>query len=302
VVAGSRCLIDNHLALQNKKSIFHKKHRITNQDALDAAVHVASLVRSKTEGFFARVTSPALLLTPLTANLLGSISPIDEASQQAQQRTGHRCSKRELHGGQTQGGNRWNRFRIHWRRQVRPIAAHKRTAQSSQRRPPQQPRYTSLLLEQASPSLGYSASGQILNCNALDVGLHTAVQVILQSLHLSAGILFFQLKADKLICLHLDDIRDLELPNWLPLDDAFDMLPAEATALIKRPADQLNNFDGKLTGYSRLMWDFELADQSTLPSSYVVSVLSCHYGVPRSHLVDATVLEVKLLTGFHCLV
>jgi len=97
--------------------------------------------------------------------------------------------------------------------------------------------------------------------------------------------------------MHLDDIRDLELPNQLPLDDAFDMLPSKATALIKRPAAQLN-FDGKLSGNSRLMWDFELAEQSTLPSSYVVSVLYCHYGVPRSHLVDATVLVVTLLIGF----
>ena len=48
----------------------------------------------------------------------------------------------------------------------------------------------------------------MLNCNTYDVGLHAAVE----------------LRADKLICLHLDDVAALALPAWLPLSDARDML------------------------------------------------------------------------------
>jgi hypothetical protein len=39
-------------------------------------------------------------------------------------------------------------------------------------------------------NLGFTAAGEVLNCNTYDVGLHAAVE----------------LGADKLICLHLDDV------------------------------------------------------------------------------------------------
>lgn len=40
-------------------------------------------------------------------------------------------------------------------------------------------------------NLGFTAAGEVLNCNTFDVGLHAAVE----------------LGADKLICLHLDDVK-----------------------------------------------------------------------------------------------
>jgi amino-acid N-acetyltransferase len=40
-------------------------------------------------------------------------------------------------------------------------------------------------------NLGFTAAGEVLNCNTYDVGLHAAVE----------------LNADKLICLHLDDVK-----------------------------------------------------------------------------------------------
>jgi amino-acid N-acetyltransferase len=40
-------------------------------------------------------------------------------------------------------------------------------------------------------NLGFTAAGEVLNCNTFDVGLHAAME----------------LNADKLICLHLDDVK-----------------------------------------------------------------------------------------------
>ena len=57
-----------------------------------------------------------------------------------------------------------------------------------------------------NPFSGFTASGEVLNCNTHDVGLHAAVQ----------------LNADKLIFMHMDE--QLDLPKWLPLGDAQDML------------------------------------------------------------------------------
>lgn len=57
VIAGTRFLIDNHLKERGKSSQFHNGYRITDAAALEAAIHVASDVRMKMEGFFSRVTS-----------------------------------------------------------------------------------------------------------------------------------------------------------------------------------------------------------------------------------------------------
>lgn len=50
-------------------------------------------------------------------------------------------------------------------------------------------------------NLGFTAAGEVLNCNTYDVGLHAAME----------------LNADKLICLHLDDVKGGLVR---PLDDA----------------------------------------------------------------------------------
>ena len=63
-----------------------------------------------------------------------------------------------------------------------------------------------------SSRVGYTASGEVLNCNTYDVGLHAAIEV----------------GADKLIYMHTDDnVGELALPRWLPLGDAQDMLMAK---------------------------------------------------------------------------
>ena len=59
-------------------------------------------------------------------------------------------------------------------------------------------------------SLAYSAAGEVLNCNAHEVATHAAVE----------------LRADKLIIMTLDAVADLDLPHWLPLNDAEELMAA----------------------------------------------------------------------------
>lgn len=56
--------------------------------------------------------------------------------------------------------------------------------------------------------IGFTAAGEVLNCNTYDVGLAAAVG----------------LEADKLFILHRDEVSKLDLPAWLPLSDAQSML------------------------------------------------------------------------------
>lgn len=53
-------------------------------------------------------------------------------------------------------------------------------------------------------SLGYSASGELLNCNTYDVAVRAAVEC----------------GADKVICMHLDEVAGLGLPEWLSVPSA----------------------------------------------------------------------------------
>ena len=48
-----------------------------------------------------------------------------------------------------------------------------------------------------SPRSGFTAGGEVLNCNTYDVGLHAAVE----------------LGADKLFCMHLDDVVQVGDPR-----------------------------------------------------------------------------------------
>jgi len=63
-------------------------------------------------------------------------------------------------------------------------------------------------------SLAYSAAGEVLNCNSYDVAVHAAVE----------------LKADKFICV-TDGVSELDLPQWLPLRDAEELIGERAAAL-----------------------------------------------------------------------
>eukprot|EP00775_Hariotina_reticulata_P009748 gene9748-9906_t len=55
-------------------------------------------------------------------------------------------------------------------------------------------------------NLGFTAAGEVLNCNTYDVGLHASIE----------------LGADKLICLHLNDVTDMDLPQAHLVDARLD--------------------------------------------------------------------------------
>ncbi|KAL4424467.1 hypothetical protein ABPG77_006405 [Micractinium sp. CCAP 211/92] len=80
-------------------------------------------------------------------------------------------------------------------------------------------------------NIGVSSSGELLNCNCFDVATHAAVE----------------LRADKLLLLTGQDVRDLELPHYLPLDDAEAMITATVCggdeACIKESLERLGHAD-----------------------------------------------------------
>lgn len=55
VVVGCSCAVDNYLQKLGKQSTFVDGYRITDDDALSAAVNAAGQARSKIEGFFSKV-------------------------------------------------------------------------------------------------------------------------------------------------------------------------------------------------------------------------------------------------------
>lgn len=60
-------------------------------------------------------------------------------------------------------------------------------------------------------NLAYSAAGEVLNCNSYDVATHAAIELC----------------ADKFICI-LDGLADMQLPQWLPLNDAEHLIAERA--------------------------------------------------------------------------
>lgn len=165
-------------------------------------------------------------------------------------------------------------------------------------------------------NLGFTAAGELLNCNTYDVGLHAAVE----------------LGADKLIFMHTDELRDLALPPWLPLSDAQSMLlrrlgtlpqgvpqadvamlttveqeqaaaaeaAADACAADAKCAAEWSasgaarppnyapppaNANGKKA--SDVVLNLDTWAAVGFPTSFATCVIACCKGVKRAHLVDA---------------
>lgn len=57
-------------------------------------------------------------------------------------------------------------------------------------------------------NLGYSAGGELLNCNTFDVAVRAAIEV----------------NADKMICMHMEEVAVLGLPEWLSVTAAQSLL------------------------------------------------------------------------------
>ena len=168
-------------------------------------------------------------------------------------------------------------------------------------------------------NLGYSASGEVLNCNTFDVATHAAME----------------LKADKIMCITLDDVQSLNMPQWLSLNDAEALInerlagvgEGAACSIDKtcpsldgtgsRPMNgpnqqsngagspyssngdgsaapqHLSNGSGQAVGGSRaqavheIELDLDCWQALNFPNALLTAVVGCKSGVKRAHLVDA---------------
>lgn len=158
-------------------------------------------------------------------------------------------------------------------------------------------------------NIGISASGELLNCNIFDVSTHAAVE----------------LKADKLLCLTGADVRPLNLPQYLPIDDAEDLIASSISADGEEPvflktsiqltggakgspinsngngngSSSNNNHNGNNrngNGMSsssglrqspvEMMLDMDSWQQIGFPPAVLAAVVACKNGVNRAHLID----------------
>lgn len=169
-------------------------------------------------------------------------------------------------------------------------------------------------------NLGYSASGEVLNCNTFDVATHAAIE----------------LKADKIMCITLDDVQSLNMPQWLSLNDAEALInerlaqvgqgiacsidetcpSLDGTVLSSgsqanhqsngtsnnyrsngntapTPAELSNGNNGGAAGGSRaqaiheIELDLDCWQALNFPNALLTAVVGCKSGVKRAHLVDA---------------
>lgn len=131
-------------------------------------------------------------------------------------------------------------------------------------------------------SIGFSAVGEVLNCNYQDVASHAAIA----------------LKADKLICMTTESVRNLELPGWMTLKDAEKKV-LELTGVLPQ-MDKSSMFDSveiEQSGSVEIVegnssqvpwtWDLDKWRSDGVPMEIVSCVAVCTNGVKRAHLVDA---------------
>lgn len=144
-------------------------------------------------------------------------------------------------------------------------------------------------------NLGFSAAGEVLNCDTYTVAVKAAVD----------------LKADKLIVATLPEVQPLDLPPWLPLKEAEELLVE-----MMGGGKGLNNVDcdnapvqraqnaffavptgsnGSSSAQEETMsssvgeLDFDRWHEYGLPLPLMAASVSCRAGVKRAHLIDARI-------------
>ncbi|KXZ50954.1 hypothetical protein GPECTOR_14g2 [Gonium pectorale] len=147
-------------------------------------------------------------------------------------------------------------------------------------------------------NIGFTAAGEVLNCNTYDVGLHAAAE----------------LGADKLFFLHLDEVAALNLPQWLPLSEAQNMLmeklqnsisaqqmDALRASMDTRPPEPVSAYGAatslsptQLRAYQamkreELVVDLDIWSAQGFPTAVSTCVVACCKGVRRAHLLDARI-------------
>ena len=123
-------------------------------------------------------------------------------------------------------------------------------------------------------NIGYTASGELLNCNAYHVAAETAIS----------------LKADKLIFYTLNDIERLELPQWLTLDRAEDLIRQFAwhwaSSHPPKPKKNAPPPAPLPPTWRDVPINFDHPTVDGVPWELSCAVMSCRAGVKRAHLID----------------
>eukprot|EP00798_Chlamydomonas_sp_ICE-L_P013637 gene13637-19519_t len=128
-------------------------------------------------------------------------------------------------------------------------------------------------------NLGFTAAGEVLNCNSYEIGLHTAVG----------------LQADKLIFMHKDKYLD-ELPTWLPISSAQDMLLDRLKVPLPSSSPQKATPTERVVAAQRLLAtkgrddiinNLDIWSVSGFPEALSTCVVACQKGVKRAHLLPA---------------
>eukprot|EP00878_Enallax_costatus_P029396 GHUV01031871.1.p1 GENE.GHUV01031871.1~~GHUV01031871.1.p1 ORF type:complete len:184 (-),score=60.57 GHUV01031871.1:25-576(-) len=134
-----------------------------------------------------------------------------------------------------------------------------------------------------------------------------------------------ELNADKLICLHLSDVTDMQLPQWLPLSKARTMLlqrlmghvstaslDADEADRLRRqllqenghqqqkdapssPSSNSTNGSSSSSGSNgsnsssrdTMLLNLDLWTDTGFPTAVAVAVVACSKGVKRAHLIEA---------------
>ncbi|GAB4815046.1 hypothetical protein N2152v2_002092 [Parachlorella kessleri] len=150
-------------------------------------------------------------------------------------------------------------------------------------------------------NLGYSAAGEVLNCDTYTVATRAAVD----------------LQADKLILLTLPETQPLDLPQWLPLSDAERLLKSMASTPTQAGCldDELHagmqvqtSSNGSASqARSQTDVDFDKWYECGLPLPLLAACTVCRAGIKRAHLVDARIdggllLELYSRDGVGCMI
>lgn len=287
VVLGCQTQINSTLKHIGKEVVYIKGYRVTDEVTLEAAIEAAGKTRTMVEQFLSRGPSVPVIRRHAKSDTEMHFGPairVVSGNYVAAKRRG-------IHDGVDFGYTGEVRF-------VMKDAIQDQLAGGN-----------IVLLS----NLGYTAAGEVLNCNTYDVGLHAAVE----------------LGADKVFVTHLDDVKQLALPQWLPLSDAKTMLldklnsrggdvdadlarqsslegrngngsgmdsgehQGDAASLPGvRAGPMSHNSNGNGNGHKKeenFHLDLDLWASQGFPTAVSACVVACCKGVKRAHLLDARV-------------
>jgi amino-acid N-acetyltransferase len=276
VVVGARMQINQAIAARGSESRYAGGYRVTDDTAMEAAVAAAGAARMEVEARLSK--GPAVSMVRRHGGGGGAASSSSSPSNYASALTtvsgNYTAAKRKgVVGGVDYKHTGVVRF-------VQADAVRRQLDAGNV-----------VLLS----NLGYSAAGEVLNCDTYTVAVRAAVD----------------LAADKLIVATLPAGQPLELPAWLPLSEAEAVLEGMAGAaqaaaggaadrapLLPRAAPAgsgsgggsgSSGDEGSAPARPAPDLDFDRWYELGLPLPLLACCMACHAGVKRAHLVDARV-------------